>query len=52
MSPEVKKYLEDIRAAALREARRRRALPMQGTLSIKEADRLRRHLAGLRKHWR
>lgn len=34
------------------EAGRRRALAMRGTLSTKEADRLRRHVVGLREHWR
>jgi predicted transcriptional regulator len=34
------------------EAGRRRALAMRRTLSTKEADRLRRHVAGLRENWR
>jgi predicted transcriptional regulator len=35
-----------------RESLRRRALAMRGTLSAKEADRLRRHVAALRENWR
>ncbi len=31
---------------------RRKALAMRGTLSAKEADRLRRHAAVLRENWR
>jgi predicted transcriptional regulator len=35
-----------------RTERRRRVLQMRGTLSSKEADRLRQHVAGLRENWR
>jgi hypothetical protein len=35
-----------------REEKRRQALALRGTLSAREADRLRRHVAGLREHWR
>jgi metal-responsive CopG/Arc/MetJ family transcriptional regulator len=31
---------------------RRKALAMRGTLSAKEANRLRRHVTGLRENWR
>lgn len=31
---------------------RRKALAMRGSLSAREADRLRRHVAGLRENWR
>jgi metal-responsive CopG/Arc/MetJ family transcriptional regulator len=35
-----------------RQARRRSAVAMRGTLSSKEADRLRRRVADLRENWR
>lgn len=35
-----------------RNAKRQRILAMRGTLSAKQADRLRSHVAGLRENWR